>query len=97
MTPDDRWRATTGETAQHYRSQIIETRHWAFAEVVSNHPIPNLQGRSSLHFSNTDSGKCGWHAYGPSDLAVGTHVELFEFRVYGGWIPDFRVLVAGEE
>jgi len=102
MTPDE-LRRTKGERAPYYKSQIAETRHWAFAEVVKNYPLCDdpensmIGNRSTLVLGNTDNGKIGWHTYGPRDLAVGTRVELFEFRVYGGWLVDFRVLIEGEE
>lgn len=91
-------RRTEGERAPGYKSQITETKHWAFAEVVENHPLcddPKNQmigNRSLLLLSNTDNGKTGWHSYGPRDLAVGTRVELFMFRVHRDLLTDFRVL-----
>ncbi len=86
----DQLRRTEGQRARHYKMRTIETRRWAFAEVTRNSPV--TAGRSLLLLSNTDNGKVGWHDYGPRDLIVGTHVELFEFRVYGTWRADFRVL-----
>ena len=93
----DEARRTTGERAPGYASVITETRHWAFAEVTENHPLDEdpdsmLGNRSSLLLSNTDNGRTGWWAYGPRELAVGTRVELFEYKVYGKWDADFRVL-----
>lgn len=96
----DKLRRTTGERTRRHPSQITETRHWAFAEVVKNTPLcddPKNQmigSRSLLHLSNTDNGRIGWYAYGPRDLAVGTPVELFEYRNCGTWYVDFRVLEA---
>lgn len=87
----DQLRRTMGQRARHSKTQITETRHWAFAEVTRNSPVPGM-GRSLLVLGNTDNGKLGWHSYGPRDLIVGTHVELFEFRVYGKLLTDFRVI-----
>jgi hypothetical protein len=91
-------RVEQGERARYCKSQITETRHWAFAEVLENHPLCDdpensmIGSRSTLILGNTDNGRIGWHAYGPRDLAVGARVELFEYRVYGKWHVDFRVL-----
>ena len=91
----DQLRRTTGQRARHYRTMTTETRHWAFAEVTKNSPIA-MPGRSLLTLGNTDNGRTGWHNLGPRDLIVGTHVELFDFRVHGKWLVDFRILGEGE-
>ena len=94
----DKLRRLHGERSRRYKGIVTDTRHWAFAEVTENHPLGGgmLEGRSSIKLGRTDNGKCGWITYGPADLAVGSTVELFEFRIYNKWHVDFRVLPAEE-
>ena len=86
----DLQRSATGYLSSHYRTSTTETRHWAFAEVLECDPLTH--GGATVRIGNTDNGKHGWHSFGPRDLAIGTRVELFEFRSHGQWTLDFRVL-----